>query len=60
MAVSGECIVAYFGSVLTVIVTVRFLLQCVALNKFEPYDTEDSLVNASVKYVESQALLAGV
>lgn len=35
------------------------LLQCFVFDKFEPYETEEDLVVASLKYTEDQKLWAG-
>jgi len=35
-------------------------LQCFVLDKFEPYDTEEDLIAASLNYIEDQKLWAGM
>ena len=34
--------------------------QCIELDKFEPFDSEDDLMKTSLQYVEKQSLLAGL
>lgn len=38
---------------------IRLCLQCIDLDKFEPFDSEDDLVKSSLHYIENQSLLAG-